>query len=126
VSDEAAGETDAVVVGGRRVRGVGVGPETRCAHWDGPTDVIALRLGCCGSFYPCADCHAAVAGHDAEPWPRDRLDDPAVLCGVCGSALTARRYLAAGFDCPDCGAAFNPGCRAHYDSYFEGWRAVVD
>ncbi|MFC7071359.1 CHY zinc finger protein [Halobaculum lipolyticum] len=107
-------------VHGTAVRGVDVGPETGCAHYDGATDVIALRFGCCGEFFACAACHDAVAGHDSEPWPRDRFDDAAVLCGRCGATLAVRTYLDAEFACPECGAAFNPGCAAHYDRYFEG------
>ncbi|WP_435065984.1 CHY zinc finger protein [Halobaculum sp. EA56] len=107
-------------VHGTAVRGVDVGAETRCAHYAGPTDVIALRFGCCGTFFPCAACHDAVADHEPAPWPRDRFDEPAVLCGVCGATLSVREYLASDFACPECDAAFNPGCAAHYDRYFEG------
>jgi uncharacterized CHY-type Zn-finger protein len=107
-------------VGEHAVRGVAVGPETRCAHYDGKRDVIALRFGCCETFYPCHACHAAVADHESEPWPRERFDDPAVLCGGCGTALSARSYLEADHECPACSAAFNPGCEAHYSRYFEG------
>ena len=125
--DEAGSEgVDAVTVGEAVVRGVDVGPETRCAHWAGDRDVVALRGGRCERFYPCHACHEAVADHPPEPWPRERLDEPAVLCGVCATALTARAYLTSGFDCPECGAAFNPGCRAHYDRYFEGWRETAE
>ena len=101
------------------LRGVAVDPETRCAHWDDPVDVVALRFGCCETFSPCRACHAATAEHDPEPWPRDRFDEPAVLCGVCGAKLSARAYLDGDDACPDCGAAFNPGCRRHRDRYFE-------
>ncbi|MES3161420.1 MAG: CHY zinc finger protein [Halorubrum sp.] len=101
------------------LRGVDVDPETRCAHWNSPVDVVAMRFGCCEEYYPCADCHDATAAHEAEPWPRDRFDEPAVLCGVCHERLTAREYLASDDACPSCGAAFNPGCRAHHDVYFE-------
>lgn len=108
-------------VGNHGVHGVDVGPETRCTHYDTERDVIALRFGCCGRFYPCLSCHDAVADHAREPWPRARFDEPAVLCGVCASALSARAYLAADHACPDCGAAFNPGCADHYNEYFEGF-----
>ncbi len=101
------------------LRGVDVDPETRCAHWASPVDVVALRFGCCETYYPCASCHDAVTGHEAEPWPRDRFDEPAVLCGVCRETLTAREYLDGDDACPHCGAAFNPGCRRHRDRYFE-------
>ncbi|VTT85929.1 hypothetical protein DM2_1967 [Halorubrum sp. DM2] len=107
------------------LRGVAVDPETRCAHWDDPVDVIALRFGCCEAYYPCDACHDAAADHEAVPWPRERFDEPAVLCGVCRTTLTAREYLDSGDDaCPACGAAFNPGCRKHRDRYFETEDAV--
>jgi uncharacterized CHY-type Zn-finger protein len=105
-------------VGGERVRGVAVGSETRCGHDHTDRDVVAFRFPCCGPFYPCADCHAAVADHPAERWPEPRVDAEAVLCGACGSTMTVRAYLDSAFACPDCGAAFNPGCRSHYDRYF--------
>ena len=116
------------------LRGVAVDPDTRCAHWDSALDVVALRFGCCGAFSPCHACHAATADHEPEPWPRPRFDDPAVLCGVCGTTLSARAYLDGDSEgrspsasratpdddaCPACGAAFNPGCRRHRDRYFE-------
>ena len=105
---------------GTAARGVNIGPETRCVHYDRPTDVIALRFGCCEEFFSCAECHDAVAGHEPKPWPRDRFDEPAVLCGACGAMLSVEEYLDAAFACPACDAAFNPGCAAHYDRYFEG------
>jgi uncharacterized CHY-type Zn-finger protein len=154
------------------VRGVEVDAETRCAHYDTARDVVAIRFPCCDVFYSCLDCHAAVADHPPDRWPRDRLDEPAVLCGACGSHLAATTYLdllgvtVDGTDersgtgrpgpdadtdtdadtdadvmvgatpatdgddpdggdrdaptprCPDCGAAFNPGCAGHVDRYF--------
>ncbi|SFR57216.1 CHY zinc finger protein [Halorubrum sodomense] len=102
------------------LRGIDIDPETRCAHWDDPVDVVALRFGCCGTYYPCDACHDAAADHEAVPWPRERFDEPAVLCGACRTTLTAREYLEADDDaCPACGAAFNPGCRKHRHRYFE-------
>ena len=101
------------------LRGTGVDAETRCAHYDGPTDRVALRFGCCEAYYPCYRCHEEAAGHAPEPWPLARFDEPAVLCGACRTALTARAYLDSGYACPACGAAFNPGCAAHRDRYFE-------
>lgn len=106
-------------VGEYVVCGLDVDPETRCAHYDSDRDVIALRLGCCETFFSCHACHEAVADHDSSPWPRDRLDESAVLCGVCKTALTALAYLDADHECPECGAGFNPGCENHYDRYFE-------
>ena len=131
------------------LRGVAVDVETRCAHWDSDLDVVALRFECCGTFSPCHACHAETVDHDPEPWPRARFDEPAVLCGACGTTLSARTYLGGDSEalrasdsegrcpsdtraspgdsrtkphddaCPACGAAFNPGCRRHRDLYFE-------
>ncbi len=112
-------------VHGHEVRGVDVDGETRCAHYGTDRDVVALRFGCCGTYYPCFRCHAAVADHAAERWPADRRDEPAALCGVCGAELTVDRYVAVDA-CPDCGAAFNPGCADHYDRYFEPAAAGED
>ncbi|MGM0447717.1 MAG: CHY zinc finger protein [Methanobacteriota archaeon] len=101
------------------LRGIAVDPQTRCAHWDAPVDVVALRFGCCETYYSCDACHDAATDHEAVPWPRERFDEPAVLCGVCGATLTARAYLDGTDACPVCDAPFNPGCRKHRDRYFE-------
>jgi len=100
------------------VRGVAVDSETRCAHYDTDRDVVALRFACCEAYYPCFRCHEAVADHDAERLSVERPEQ-AVLCGECGAGLTPREFVT-GDDhaCPDCGAAFNPGCANHYDRYF--------
>ncbi len=101
------------------LRGVEVGPETRCVHYHGPRDVIAIRFACCGVFYPCHACHVAVADHDAERWSPDRFDTRAVRCGDCGTVLTIEQYVEADHACSTCGTAFNPRCARHYDRYFE-------
>jgi len=101
------------------LRGVDVDAQTRCAHYHGPLDVIAVRFPCCGVYYPCHACHEALAGHPPERWPRDRFDEPAVLCGACRATLTVEDYLGCEHACPRCGAAFNPGCAAHHDLYFQ-------
>jgi uncharacterized CHY-type Zn-finger protein len=108
------------------LRGVEVDVQTRCAHYAGSTDVVALRCGCCATYHPCHRCHAEVTGREGVPWPRARFDEPAVLCGVCRAALTARAYLGSGHACPACGAAFNPGCAAHRGLYFEAERPAAD
>ncbi|WP_135829652.1 CHY zinc finger protein [Halorussus halobius] len=106
-------------VAGTPVRGVEVDPETRCAHYHADRDVVALRFACCEAYYPCFRCHEAVADHDAERLPVE-TPEPAVLCGACGAELTPREFVGEGDDheCPDCGAAFNPGCADHYERYF--------
>ena len=100
------------------LRGLQVDPATRCAHYDGPRDVIAVRFACCEVYYPCFKCHRATTDHPPDRWPRERRHDPAVLCGGCRTPMSAADYLAADHTCPACGAAFNPGCAAHHDRYF--------
>jgi uncharacterized CHY-type Zn-finger protein len=111
------GET--VAVGDYRVHGIGLDAETRCAHYATERDVVAIRFACCDRYYPCFLCHAAVTDHDPAPIPEPAFDEPGVLCGVCGTALAVRSYLDCGHECPACGAAFNPGCAAHHDRYFD-------
>ena len=93
--------------------------ETRCAHFRSALDVIAIRMKCCGVYYACKDCHAALSGHAIEVWPHAEWGEHAVLCGACGYEMSIEQYMAAGSKCPACGAAFNPGCSKHYPFYFE-------
>ncbi|QCJ46013.1 CHY zinc finger protein [Haloprofundus sp. MHR1] len=101
------------------LRGVGVDADTRCEHYDTERDVIAIKFPCCGVYFPCFECHEALADHEAQRWPADRFDDPAVLCGVCGERLSVASYLDSGHTCRSCGAAFNPGCASHAQRYFD-------
>ena len=103
--------------------GVGLDDQTRCTHYRSPVDIVALKAWCCGEYYACHACHAALAGHELVPWPRERRSASAVLCGACGIELTVDHYLAAADRCPHCNSAFNPGCRLHHDIYFE-WNQV--
>ena len=102
-----------------KVYGSTVDDETRCVHYSGPTDVIAIKFRCCSQYYPCHLCHEESAGHPATQWPAGERDAHAVLCGVCGSELSIARYLEVS-GCPSCGAQFNPGCALHKHFYFEG------
>lgn len=106
-------------VAGVSVDGVSLDEATRCAHYDSPRDVVALRFGCCESYFACFQCHDECTDHESSPWPRARFDEPAVLCGVCGEQLTPPTYVESGHRCPACEAAFNPGCASHRDLYFE-------
>lgn len=101
------------------VHGVELDPNTRCRHYRSALDVIAIRMRCCATYYACIDCHVELAGHPAAVWLRSEWDCPAVFCGVCGTEMTVNQYLHAGDRCPNCAAAFNPGCRNHYHLYFE-------
>jgi uncharacterized CHY-type Zn-finger protein len=101
------------------VQGIDLDPDTRCLHYRGPADIIAIRMKCCDTYYACIDCHTALAGHPAAVWPRSQWNRKAVVCGVCATELSVTEYLESGNICPHCGAAFNPGCRNHYHLYFE-------
>jgi uncharacterized CHY-type Zn-finger protein len=100
------------------VRGVNLDAQTRCEHYHGPTDIVAIKMKCCGVYYACKDCHVALADHPIEVWPENDWHKPAILCGACGTELTIAQYLASESICPVCQERFNPGCRKHYHFYF--------
>ncbi len=102
-----------------RVLGIDLDPQTRCAHYNSALDIVAIKMMCCGSYYACKDCHDALAGHAIQVWPRAQWDEPAILCGACGTELTIQQYFECANQCPHCAAPFNPGCRNHYHFYFE-------
>jgi uncharacterized CHY-type Zn-finger protein len=101
------------------VLGVSVDPETRCAHYHSPRDIVAIRMKCCDCYYACKDCHGALAGHPVQRWPRAEWNERAVLCGACREEMRIRDYLESADACPACMAPFNPGCREHHHFYFE-------
>jgi len=101
------------------VRGVDVDAETRCVHYRSAVDIVAIKMKCCGFYYACKDCHAALAGHDILVWRREEFDAKAILCGACGRELSIREYLRCGARCPACGTGFNPGCEKHWRFYFD-------
>lgn len=108
-----------MVVHGHEVRGVDVDPGTRCAHYRGPLDVVAIKFRCCLVYYPCHRCHEQVADHPARLWARGEFGEKAALCGACGIEMAVSEYLACGSRCPGCGQAFNPACEGHHRLYFE-------
>jgi len=99
------------------VLGKTVDDQTRCVHYSGPTDVIAIKFKCCGSYYACFDCHRECADHPAQQWPADEWDEVAIMCGVCRAEQPIRTYLGI-LACPNCGADFNERCRLHRHLYF--------
>ena len=101
------------------VRGVDLDAQSRCAHYHSAVDIVAIRTMCCGVYYACSACHAALAGHAIVRWPRDRWETDAIRCGNCASEMSIAAYMAADDRCPTCAAAFNPRCRDHYDQYFD-------
>jgi uncharacterized CHY-type Zn-finger protein len=102
-----------------RVHGVNLDSQTRCEHYHGPTDIVAIKMKCCGLYYACKDCHLRLADHPIAVWPENEWDQQAVLCGACSAMLTILQYMKSDSRCPACGALFNPGCRNHYHCYFQ-------
>ena len=100
------------------VHGRDLDPQTRCAHWHSPLDIIAIKMRCCRSYYACRECHDELARHPAEVWPVAEWDEPAILCGACGGELTINQYIGCDRRCPACGSGFNPGCVRHKHLYF--------
>jgi uncharacterized CHY-type Zn-finger protein len=100
------------------VRGVNLDAQTRCEHYRGSTDIIAIKMKCCAEYYACKDCHQALAGHPIEVWPENEWTQNAILCGACRTELTINQYMHCDSRCPNCRAPFNPGCRNHYHFYF--------
>jgi uncharacterized CHY-type Zn-finger protein len=99
------------------VRGVNLDQQTRCMHYHSATDILAIRMKCCGVYYACKDCHLELAGHAIAVWPQAEWDEKAILCGACGTEF--REYLQGESRCPACGAAFNLGCRKHHPFCFD-------
>ena len=106
------------MINGEEVQGVDIDAETRCAHWNTNLDIIAIKFKCCGEWFPCFECHSAIADHKASVWPKDEREAKAVLCGACGHKLTIAKYFECGSICPKCENRFNPGCAKHYHLYF--------
>jgi uncharacterized CHY-type Zn-finger protein len=106
-------------INGVNIYGKPVDQQTRCVHWHSQLDVIAIKFKCCEEYYPCYSCHEETTDHQPEVWPQSEFDTKAILCGVCGTELSIKDYMASDNTCPKCKAAFNPGCSKHYHLYFE-------
>ena len=101
------------------IHGTDVNERTQCAHYHSERDIIAIKHKCCGTFYACIHCHNEAAGHAPQVWPRSDFQAQVVYCGNCHHTLSIAGYLSCGNTCPNCRAAFNPGCASHYHFYFE-------
>ena len=104
---------------GINIYGKPIDQQTRCQHWHSELDVIAIKFKCCEKYYPCFSCHEEEADHEPQVWPKSEFDSKAILCGVCGTELSITDYQSSNNTCPNCKAAFNPGCSKHYHLYFE-------
>lgn len=104
--------------GGPPVHGRLLDRQTRCAHYHGDHDIVAVKFKCCGRYYGCYFCHEELEDHPPARWGPEEFGKRAVRCGVCGEELTIQDYLSSGFSCPSCRSSFNPGCARHYHLYF--------
>lgn len=110
-----------------KVVGNTVDKETRCQHWNGPTDIIALKLKCCPEvYYPCYLCHQELTTHPIQKYDLSiQPDINVILCGHCNVELTFNQYLNNNnnnnnnLHCPICNHQFNSGCKLHYHLYFD-------
>lgn len=100
------------------IYGLEVDGETRCLHYRSVLDIIAIKFKCCGRWFPCFECHTAIADHDAEVWQENERGAKAILCGRCRGKLSIAEYFVCESTCPHCGRGFNPGCANHYHLYF--------
>lgn len=101
------------------VHGRDVTKRTQCVHYHSERDIIAIKHKCCDTFYACIQCHNELAGHPPQVWDKAERQTKAILCGSCHSKISIADYLACANTCPQCQAAFNPGCANHYHLYFE-------
>ena len=111
---------------GINVYGKPIDNQTRCQHWHSELDIIAIKFKCCDKYYPCFSCHEETADHEPQVWPKSEFDSKAILCGVCGTELSIADYKSSNNTCPNCKAAFNPGCSNHYHLYFETDKKKVE
>jgi uncharacterized CHY-type Zn-finger protein len=103
----------------QQILGSTIDEETRCIHYNGETDIIAIKMHCCIQFYACINCHNENENHTATVWPKTAFNTEAIFCGICKSTLTIAQYLQANNSCPNCQASFNSKCSNHYHLYFE-------
>jgi uncharacterized CHY-type Zn-finger protein len=101
------------------VKGKPVDAHTRCVHYHGVLDIIAIKFSCCNDYYPCYYCHQETAEHPATVWEKAAFDTNAILCGNCLKEMTITAYQESGYECPFCKAPFNPKCIHHDHLYFE-------
>jgi uncharacterized CHY-type Zn-finger protein len=90
-----------------------------CIHYHGPLDIVSIKFKCCLSYFSCYACHLGAADHPAKRWKPDEFDTKAVLCRKCDKELTIHQYLSCNNRCLNCGSPFNPGCKNHWELYFE-------
>lgn len=100
---------------------------SRCVHWHGEKDIIALKFKCCPDvYYPCYSCHNEINSEDHVIEKYDIHNDKdknLIICGICKTEMTFEQYKTTDetnlLKCYNCKSPFNPGCKYHYNLYFE-------
>src|SRR5215472_17240549 len=90
------------LLGQIRVRGINIDSQTRCAHYHGPTDIISIKMRCCGHYFACKDCHEELARHCIEVWPVSEWEEKAIPCGICLTEMSITEYLQCEYQCVNC------------------------
>ena len=103
-----------------QVYGINLDSQTRCRHYHGDLDIVAIKFKCCQKYYACYFCHLELESHPSETWNLADFQVKVILCGQCGKELTWGQYTSFESSCFQCGAKFNPNCKKHWDLYFEG------
>lgn len=103
---------------GSSVLGIQINQFSGCTHYHSKLDIVAIKFKCCSSYYSCYWCHQETQ-HTVQRWRPEEFNEPAILCGHCGSQLSIQNYLDCNSQCPYCAAQFNPGCKNHWSYYFE-------
>ena len=103
----------------QKVKGKPIDAQTRCVHYHSALDIIAIKLKCCGEYYPCYFCHQETTDHEVIVWSKNEWETVAILCGACKHEMTIAQYKCCNYTCPICKTAFNPKCSNHDHLYFE-------
>lgn len=102
-----------------KIFGSVIDSHTRCTHYHSQNDIIAIKFACCGDYYPCFECHAEHADHQAQRWTAESLNVKAILCGNCKTEWTIGEYFTSHKSCPLCQHSFNAKCKNHWSLYFD-------
>ena len=101
------------------VYGLLVNDNTGCVHYHSSLDIIAIKCKCCRRYYSCISCHDHLEDHPFRCWNKNEFSEKAVFCGSCKNTLSINEYLSCNSLWIHCGGKFNPGCKDHWDCYFQ-------
>ncbi|CCD23696.1 Hot13p NDAI_0C00350 [Naumovozyma dairenensis CBS 421] len=110
----------------KKIRGKTIDEYSRCIHWNSELDIISLKFKCCSDvYYACYQCHEELTTHPVKRFDLNANPDvKVIICGNCCKEMTFEEYVESKNEydrlcCFNCQSLFNPGCKLHYDLYFE-------